>query len=70
MALLGLYVATMTFVGFDVATFAYVLAELLLLGERRVWLLVVLPAVFVAVAITAFSVVLSNPIPLLFGNFS
>ena len=68
MALLGLYVLTMAEIGFDVATFLYVLATLLLLGERRVMVLLLVPLLFCAIAIYAFGTMLSLPIPLLLDH--
>ena len=68
MALLAAYVGLLGFVGFDVATELYVLAELVLLGERRWTVLLLLPLGFTAVAVLAFSVVLANRLPLLIGS--
>jgi hypothetical protein len=68
MALLGLYVLTMAEIGFDIATFLYVLATLLLLGERRVTVLLLVPLLFCAIAIYAFATMLSLPIPLLLDH--
>lgn len=65
MALLALYVGSAPFAGFDVATFAYVLATLAFLGERRPLVLVLLPAGFCAIAIYGFDTVLATPLPLL-----
>lgn len=65
MALLALYVATAPFAGFDVATFAYILATLAFLGERRPLVLLLLPAGFCAIAIYGFDTVLATPLPLL-----
>ena len=68
MSLLGVYVLTMDRVGFDIATWAYILANLAFLGERRIWMLIVVPLAFTAAAVFAFGTVLQTPIPLLFGN--
>jgi hypothetical protein len=65
MALLGLYVLTMAEIGFDLATFLYVLATLFLLGERRIAVLLPVPLLFCALAIYAFGTILSLPVPLL-----
>jgi hypothetical protein len=68
MALLALYVAISPFSGFDIATFAYILATLFFLGERRVWVLVLTPAIVCVVAIYAFNTILATPLPLFFGG--
>jgi putative tricarboxylic transport membrane protein len=65
MALLGLYVASMTTIGFDVATFVYVLASLLLLGERRLAVLAPVPLLFTTIVVVAFDQLLARPLPLL-----
>jgi hypothetical protein len=67
MALLGLYVGAMPYAGFDVATAAYVFASLVLLGERRIFVLVIAPIVFTAITISVFKAVVSIPLPLFFG---
>ena len=67
MGMLGCYVAAMPYLGFDVATAAYVCGSLLILGERRAWVLVVTPALFSAVTIAVFKQVVSIPLPLFFG---
>ena len=66
MALLALYVAAAPFAGFDIATFVYILATLAFLGERRPFVLFLIPAVFCAVAIYGFDIILETPLPLLF----
>jgi Tripartite tricarboxylate transporter TctB family len=65
MALLGAYVTCAPLFGFDVASFVYILAMLLLLGERRILILVLVPAVFCAIVIYCFNTVLATPLPLL-----
>jgi len=68
MVLLGVYVLTMDRIGFDLATWLYILANLLFLGERRIWVLLAVPLGFTAVAIYAFGTILQTPLPLLFGR--
>jgi hypothetical protein len=68
MVLLGVYVLTMDRVGFDLATWLYILANLLFLGERRIWILLTVPLGFTAVAIYAFGTILQTPIPRLLGG--
>lgn len=65
MALLGMYVGAMDFIGFDLATALYVFGSLALLGERRVWVLAITPIVFAGVAVFAFKEVVSIPFPVL-----
>lgn len=65
MALLAAYAITGPTIGFDVASFVYVLLMLLLLGERRVVPLVLVPTVFCVVVIYSFATILSTPLPLL-----
>src|SRR6266568_4807761 len=64
MALLAVYVAIGPFAGFDIATFAYIFASLLFLGERRVWVLLLTPAIVCAIAIYCFNIILATPLPL------
>jgi hypothetical protein len=66
MALLAAYTVTGPLIGFDVATFAYILAMLLFLGERRILVLLLVPALFCAIAIYCFGTLLATPLPLLF----
>jgi hypothetical protein len=65
MAMLAAFVVAGPLIGFDVASFAYVLAMLFFLGERRVLVLLLVPAVFCAVAIYSFDTILATPLPLL-----
>ena len=68
MALLGVYVLTMDRIGFDLATWLYVLGSLFLLGERRIWMLALIPLIFAAAIAYAFATLLQIPMPLLFGG--
>lgn len=47
-------------------SFAYILAMLLFLGERRILVLLLVPALFCAIAIYCFDTILATPLPLLF----
>jgi hypothetical protein len=67
MATLGCYVGAMPYLGFDVATALYVCASLLVLGERRIVVLLTMPIVFSVVTILLFRQVVSIPLPLFFG---
>jgi hypothetical protein len=66
MLLLALYVAASVTIGFDVASFCYILATLLFLGERRIAVLLLASAGFCAVAIYCFDTILATPLPLFF----
>jgi hypothetical protein len=66
MALLFVYVVAGPLIGFDVVTFAFLLAMLLLLGERRILILLIVPSLFCIVAIYCFATILNTPLPLLF----
>jgi hypothetical protein len=63
--LLGVYVIVMTDLGFDVATFLFVSGSLLLQGERRPSMVIVLPLAFTALTVYGFKVMLSIPVPTL-----
>lgn len=65
MALLAAYVVCAPLFGFDVASFIYILTMLLLLGERRILVLVLVPALFCAIVIYCFNTLLATPLPLL-----
>ena len=65
MVLLGAYVFSMAKIGFDLATYLYILANLILLGERRILVLVVLPLAFAAAIVYGLSAISSIPLPLL-----
>jgi hypothetical protein len=68
MALFGLFVAAIPYAGFDVATFAFVLATLWLLGERRVLFSLSLSfTIAVALSIAALTL-LTFPMPLLIAR--
>jgi hypothetical protein len=64
MALFGLFVAAMPYIGFDVATFFFILATLWLLGERRVIFSFALALGISVVLSVAALTLLTFPIPL------
>jgi hypothetical protein len=66
MALLAALVVAGPLVGFDIASFVYILATLLLLGERRILILLLAPALFCIVVVYCFDTVLPIPLPLFF----
>lgn len=65
MALLVSYVIAAPLIGFDVVSFAYILAMLWFLGERRIGVLLLVPALFCEIAIYCFNTILATPLPLL-----
>lgn len=65
MALFAAYILTLPWLGFDVGTAAFVAANLVLNGERRIVPLVVVPVVFAAAATLAFRWLLPYPMPIL-----
>jgi hypothetical protein len=66
MALLAALVIAGPLIGFDIASFVYILATLLLLGERRIVVLLLVPALFCIVVVYCFDTILPIPLPLLF----
>ena len=66
MALLAAYATAGPLIGFDIATFAYILVMLLFLGERRIAVLLLVPILFCAIAIYCFATLLATPLPLFF----
>lgn len=52
-------------IGFDVATFAYLLVMLLFLGERRRSVLLIFPLLFTVAVIYCFGTLLAAPLPVL-----
>ena len=67
MVLLGAFVVAGPWLGFDIACFLYILLSMAALGERRVWVLILLPLVFCIAAIYCFNDLLQTPLPLLFA---
>ena len=69
MAMLAAYAVAGPMIGFDVASFAYLLAMLLFLGERRIIVLLLVPALFCVIVIYCFGTLLATPLPVLvFGG--
>jgi hypothetical protein len=66
MALLAALVVAGPLIGFDIAAFVYILATLLLLGERRIMVLLLVPALFCIVVVYCFNTILPIPLPLFF----
>jgi hypothetical protein len=65
MLLLAAFVAAMPYAGFDGATAAYVCGSLFVLGERRLLILIIVPALFAFVATQLFRLVVPIHIPML-----
>jgi hypothetical protein len=68
MVLLAAFVGAGPLIGFDVASFGYIFAMLVFLGERRIWVLVLAPLIFCLAVIYGFNRVLETPLPLFFFN--
>lgn len=66
MALLAAFVIAGPLVGFDIASFVYIFAMMLFLGERRILVLLLVPLLFCIAAIYCFNAILSTPLPLFF----
>lgn len=66
MALLAAFVIAGPWVGFDIASFVYIFAMMVYLGERRIAVLLLVPLMFSAIVIYCFSNLLSTPLPVLF----
>ncbi|MBI3044417.1 MAG: tripartite tricarboxylate transporter TctB family protein [Betaproteobacteria bacterium] len=63
--LLVLYVAVLLYIGFEVATFAFLAGSMYALGERRPVFLVVFSGAFAGAMSYAFKFMLSVPVPTL-----
>jgi hypothetical protein len=71
MAMLAAFAVAGPLIGFDVAIFVYLLAMLLFLGERRLTVLALLPALLALIVVFGFGTLLDAPLPmLLFGDGS
>jgi hypothetical protein len=66
MVLLATFVITGPLIGFDIASFVYLLAMMFFLGERRILVLLLVPLIFCLAAIYCFNAILSTPLPLFF----
>lgn len=63
-AAFGAFVTTLEVVGFDVATFLFMVVGLFVCGERRWWLILVFSAVFTALLIYGYGAMIPFPFPL------
>jgi putative tricarboxylic transport membrane protein len=64
------YIFVMQGIGFALATFLYVLAFILVLGERRKWVLMISPVVVTALILVVFSKFIAIPFPRGVGFFA
>jgi hypothetical protein len=65
MLLFLIYALLITFIGFDLATFVFVLLMLVIQGERRLKILIVFPIIFAFISSQFFYVFTSYPMPML-----
>jgi putative tricarboxylic transport membrane protein len=64
------YIFVMQGIGFALATFLYVLAFILVLGERRKWVLMISPVVVTVLILVVFSKFIAIPFPRGVGFFA
>jgi len=64
------YIFVMQWIGFALATFVYVLAFILVLGERRKWVLIVSPVLVTVFILVIFSKFITIPFPRGIGVFA
>lgn len=64
LSLLGGYVLTFEWIGFDVATFIFIALSLLLLGHRKPWFVFTYSLIFTLVVIGGAMALLSYPMPM------
>ncbi len=67
MGIMGMYVLSMPYIGFDVATFLFMASSLLIQGERRWPVIVGFSLVFAVLVTWSFKMILSAPVPTMFG---
>lgn len=65
-----LYIIAMQWIGFAISTFLYVLAFILVLGERRKWVLIVSPILVTVLILLIFSKFIMIPFPRGIGVFA
>ncbi len=64
------YIFAMQWIGFALATLLYVLAFILVLGERRKWVLLVSPILVTVLILVVFSMFIAIPFPKGMGIFA
>ena len=65
MAMLAALVLAGPLIGFDIASFAYMLGMMFFLGERRILVLLLFPLLFSVAVIYCFGTLLATPLPVL-----
>ena len=65
-----IYIFAMQWVGFAIATFLYVLAFIIILGERRKWVVIFSPLLVTVFILVVFSKFISIPFPKVIGVFA
>lgn len=68
MIILGVYVLTMNWIGFDVATFGFIASLMFLQGERRITMLIGFSLVFSFLVSLFFEYMIPYPMPMLLGK--
>jgi putative tricarboxylic transport membrane protein len=68
MALLGVYVLVMDWIGFDAATFLFIAAMMFLQGERRIGWLAGFSLCFAFLVSLFFEYMIPYPMPMLVGK--
>jgi len=68
MCILGGFVLTMDFIGFDLATFLFMIALMFLQGERRLFWLGIFPLVFAILVSLFFQYMIPYPMPMLLSR--
>ena len=63
-AAFGAFALSLETVGFDVATFVFVALGVYICGERRLWLIALFSAVFTAVIVYGYQMLVPYPFPL------
>ena len=65
-----LYIFAMQWVGFAIATFFFVLAFIIILGDRRKWVLIISPVLVTVFILVVFSKFIAIPFPKGIGIFA
>ena len=64
MALTGVYVVIIEFVGLDIASFAFLIVVLILLGERRPFFVLCYALIFTLIVVGGTGALIPYPIPM------
>ncbi len=68
MIILAGYVLSMNYIGFDIATFLFILTLMFLQGERRIYMLIGFSLIFAFLVSLFFEYMIPYPMPMLFGR--